>query len=62
MDAFTPQQTVELCSRIGTKKAHMRLDKLFINSCMAGPLLGFGYLFPNYTTSTFPLAWHTNTI
>ncbi|KAF2497383.1 Formate/nitrite transporter, partial [Lophium mytilinum] len=42
MDAFTTQQTVELCSRIGTKKAHMRLDKLFVNSCMAGPLLGFG--------------------
>nr|POF02576.1 putative formate transporter [Quercus suber] len=42
MDAFTPQQTIELCSRIGTKKAHMRLDKLFINSVMTGPLLGFG--------------------
>ncbi|KAF2771084.1 Formate/nitrite transporter [Teratosphaeria nubilosa] len=42
MDAFTPQQTIELCSRIGTKKAHMRLDKLFLNSCMTGPLLGFG--------------------
>ncbi|KAF2116566.1 Formate/nitrite transporter, partial [Lophiotrema nucula] len=42
MDSFTPQQTVELCSRIGTKKAHMRLDKLFVNSCMTGPLLGFG--------------------
>ena len=42
MDAFTPQQTTELVSRIGTKKAHMRLDKLWFNSCMAGPLLGFG--------------------
>lgn len=42
MDAFTPQQTTELVSRIGTKKAHMRLDKLFFNSCMSGPLLGFG--------------------
>ncbi|KAF2083751.1 hypothetical protein K490DRAFT_60208 [Saccharata proteae CBS 121410] len=42
MDAFTPQQTIELVSRIGCKKAHMRLDKLFINSIMAGPLLGFG--------------------
>ena len=42
MDAFTPQQTSELVSRIGTKKAHMRLDKLWFNSCMAGPLLGFG--------------------
>ena len=42
MDAFTPQQTTELVSRLGCKKAHMRLDKLFFNSCMAGPLLGFG--------------------
>ena len=42
MDAFTPQQTVELISRIGTKKAHMRLEKLWFNSCMTGPLLGFG--------------------
>lgn len=42
MDAFTPQQTIELCSRIGCKKAHMRLDKLFFNSVIAGPLLGFG--------------------
>jgi len=42
MDAFTPQQTIELVSRIGTKKAHMRLDKLWWNSFMVGPLLGFG--------------------
>ena len=42
MDAFTPQQTTELISRIGTKKAHMRLDKLFFNSALTGPLLGFG--------------------
>lgn len=42
MDAFTPQQTVELVSRIGTKKAHMRLDKLFWNSFLVGPLLNFG--------------------
>ena len=42
MDAFTPQQTIELVSRIGCKKAHMRLDKLWWNSFMSGPLLGFG--------------------
>lgn len=41
-DAFTPSQTIELISRTGAKKAHMRLDKLFINSCLSGPLLGFG--------------------
>ncbi|TVY62743.1 putative formate transporter [Lachnellula suecica] len=42
MDAFTPAQTTELVSRIGAKKARMRLDKMFINSFMGGPLLGFG--------------------
>lgn len=42
MDAFTAQQTIELVSRIGCKKAHMRIDKLFFNSFMTGPLLGFG--------------------
>jgi formate/nitrite transporter FocA (FNT family) len=41
-DAFTPQQTIELVARTGCKKSHMRLDKLFINSCLASPLLGFG--------------------
>ena len=42
MDAFTPQQTIELISRIGAKKSKMRLDKLWWNSVLAGPLLGFG--------------------
>jgi len=42
MDAFTPAQTIELVARTGCKKAHMRIDKLFWNSFMAGPLLGFG--------------------
>jgi formate/nitrite transporter FocA (FNT family) len=42
MDAFTPAQTTELVSRIGAKKARMRIDKMFINSFMGGPLLGFG--------------------
>jgi hypothetical protein len=44
MCAFTTQQTVEFVSQIGTKNAHMRLDKLFWNSFIAGPLLGFGYV------------------
>ena len=42
MDAFTPQQTTELVCRIGAKKARTRLDKLFVNSLLVGPLLGFG--------------------
>ncbi|KAL8867270.1 MAG: hypothetical protein Q9174_005770 [Haloplaca sp. 1 TL-2023] len=56
MDAFTPQQTTELVSRIGTKKAQMRLDKLFWNSFMASPLLGFGYRSPlsQITTTIHP--------
>ncbi|KAH7411433.1 Formate/nitrite transporter-domain-containing protein [Cadophora sp. MPI-SDFR-AT-0126] len=42
MDAFTPAQTTELVSRIGAKKARMRLDKMFINSFLGGALLSFG--------------------
>ena len=55
MDAFTPQQTTELVSRIGCKKAQMRLDKLFINSLMTGPLLGFGCA---VMTSTEAAEWY----
>jgi Formate/nitrite transporter len=42
MDAFTPAQTTELVSRIGAKKARMRIDKMFINSFMGGALVSFG--------------------
>jgi formate/nitrite transporter FocA (FNT family) len=42
MDSFTPAQTTELVSRMGEKKARMRIDKMFLNSFMGGPLLGFG--------------------
>ncbi|KAK6396772.1 hypothetical protein LTR65_008670 [Meristemomyces frigidus] len=35
-------KTMELISRIGQRKAKMRLDKLWWNSVLAGPLLGFG--------------------
>ncbi|PQE22511.1 formate nitrite transporter family protein [Rutstroemia sp. NJR-2017a BVV2] len=42
MDAFTPAQTTELVSRIGAKKARMRIDKMFINSFMGGCLISFG--------------------
>lgn len=42
MDAFTPAQTTELVSRIGAKKAKMRVDKMFVNSFLGGALLCFG--------------------
>jgi formate/nitrite transporter FocA (FNT family) len=42
MDAFTPAQTTELVSRIGAKKARMRIDKLFIQGFMGGALISFG--------------------
>lgn len=42
MDVLTPAQTTELISRIGTKKAHMRTDRLFINAVLGAMLLGFG--------------------
>jgi len=42
MDAFTPAQTTELVSRIGAKKARMRIDKMFVNSFLGGALISFG--------------------
>ncbi|TAQ83136.1 hypothetical protein B7494_g8539 [Chlorociboria aeruginascens] len=36
------QQTTELISRIGAKKARMRIDKMFVNSFMGGALISFG--------------------
>lgn len=41
-DAFTPQQTIELVSRIGCKKSHRGLHKLCCNSSMASLLLESG--------------------
>lgn len=46
---------MELVSRIGQKKSKMRLDKLFWNSVMAGPLLGFGCAI---TLSTNASPWY----
>lgn len=42
MDAFTPAQTTELISRIGAKKARMRLDKMIVNSFMGGMFISIG--------------------
>jgi formate/nitrite transporter FocA (FNT family) len=42
MDAFTPAQATELISRIDAKKAHTRVDKIFLNSFMGGALISFG--------------------
>ncbi|KAH8647000.1 Formate/nitrite transporter [Tricladium varicosporioides] len=53
MDAFTPAQTIELISRIGAKKANMRLDKMVVNSVMGGLLLGFGCAI-NVSTASSP--------
>jgi formate/nitrite transporter FocA (FNT family) len=46
---------MELISRVGAKKAKMRLDKLFWNSVLAGPLLGFGCAI---TLSTNAAPWY----
>ncbi|KAK3071838.1 hypothetical protein LTR53_007931 [Teratosphaeriaceae sp. CCFEE 6253] len=40
-NAYTPKETVELCSRAGVMKANMRIDKVFASSFMAGCLLAF---------------------
>ena len=46
---------MELISSIGAKKSKMRLDKLWWNSVMAGPLLGFGCAL---TLSTNAAPWY----
>ncbi|KAK4575308.1 hypothetical protein LTR86_001161 [Recurvomyces mirabilis] len=46
---------MELISRIGQKKAKMRWDKLWWNSVLAGPLLGFGCAI---TLSTNAAPWY----
>lgn len=48
-------KTMELISRIGQKKSKMRLDKLWWNSVLAGPLLGFGCAI---TLSTNAAPWY----
>ena len=40
-NAYTPQQTTEICSRVGTRKANMRADKIFFSSFIAGCYLAF---------------------
>jgi len=40
-NAYSPKETVELCSRAGVGKANMRIDKIFFSSFMAGCLLAF---------------------
>lgn len=53
MDAFTPAQTTELVSRIGAKKAKMRLDKMIASSILGSFLLGFGCTI-NVSTASSP--------
>ncbi|OAA57328.1 Formate/nitrite transporter [Cordyceps fumosorosea ARSEF 2679] len=41
VNAYTPLETTEICSRVGTKKANMRVDKIFISAVIAGCYLAF---------------------
>ncbi|KAG9592406.1 Formate/nitrite transporter, partial [Aureobasidium melanogenum] len=41
-NAYTPKEAIEISSRTGAYKAHMRIDKTIISSFMAGCLLSFG--------------------
>lgn len=40
-NAYSPKETVELCSRAGKMKANMRIDKMFFSAFMAGCILAF---------------------
>ena len=40
-NAYTPQESFEIVSRMGVKKAFMRVDKSFLSACSAGMILSF---------------------
>lgn len=40
-NAYTPKEAIEISSRAGSHKAHMRIDKVILSSFMAGALLSF---------------------
>ncbi|KAI5273421.1 Formate/nitrite transporter [Aureobasidium subglaciale] len=40
-NAYSPQQTSEIVSRMGAAKARMRIDKIFVSAFMAGAILAF---------------------
>ena len=40
-NAYTPSESLEIVSRMGVKKAHMRLDKTFLSAVSAGMILAF---------------------
>lgn len=40
-NAYTPKEAIEISSRAGAHKAHMRIDKIIISAFMAGALLSF---------------------
>jgi len=40
-NAYTPKEAIEICSRAGTYKANMRIDKIIVSSFMGGGLLSF---------------------
>ncbi|KAK0749079.1 Formate/nitrite transporter-domain-containing protein [Schizothecium vesticola] len=42
ISAYTPQETIELVSRSGARRANSRPDKVFLSAVSAGCLLGFG--------------------
>lgn len=40
-NAYSPKEAIEISSRAGAHKAHMRIDKIILSSFMAGALLSF---------------------
>lgn len=41
INAYTPAESFEIVSRMGVKKAHMRIDKSFMSAASAGMILSF---------------------
>ena len=53
VNAYTPQETIEMISLAGVKKGNMRPDKVFLSAVSAGCLLSFAAA-SSISTNTAP--------
>lgn len=53
VNVYTPSQVIEMVSRAGVHKGHMRYDKVFLSSVSAGALLSFAAA-TSLSTNTAP--------
>jgi formate/nitrite transporter FocA (FNT family) len=53
MNAYSPKEATEQCSRAGVNKANMRIDKMFFSSVIAGAILALACA-ASLSTNTAP--------